>query len=255
MALEIVQIPARTDNYIYLLHERVQGITAVVDPADAAPVEAALAQHGWRLDAILNTHHHNDHTSGNEALRRRYSCDVYGYGPDAARIPAITRKLQDDETIPIGAAEARVLFVPGHTLGHIAYYFAADKAVFCGDTLFSLGCGRLFEGTPQQMLHSLRRLAQLPDDTRVFCGHEYTEANGRFALTLEPQNPVLRQRMDAVRALRHDGKPTVPSLMGQEKAANPFLRPASAQIRATLTMPAAQDEAVFAAIRQRKDVF
>lgn len=255
MALEIVQVPARADNYIYLLHDAASNKTTVVDPADADPVKAELQRRGWGLDYILNTHHHNDHTGGNLALKRDYGCEIYGYGADATRIAGIDHRLKDGEQVRVGESQAQVLFVPGHTLGHIAYYFAQDKALFCGDTLFSLGCGRLFEGTPQQMHESLQKFAALPDDTRVYCAHEYTQSNGAFALTIEPHNPALCQRMGEVAALRAQGKPTVPSRLGQEKAANPFLRTDSPEIRQKLAMPHASAVEVFAEIRHRKDVF
>lgn len=255
MPLEIVQIPALSDNYNYLLHDHESGKTAAVDPSEAAPTLHALQQRGWRLDMILNTHHHGDHVGGNRALQQQFDCEIYGYGPDAARIPGITHRLEEGDTVSVGAATAEVLFVPGHTLGHIAYHFAAEQALFCGDTLFSMGCGRLFEGTPTQMYSSLHRLAALPEGTRVYCAHEYTESNGRFALTLEPRNAALRQRMNTVQALRARGEPTVPSTMGEERATNPFLRSDAEEIRATLHMVDAEAVDVFAEIRRRKDVF
>lgn len=255
MTLDILQIPARSDNYIYLLHDAASGETAAVDPADGEPVLRALADRRWRLTHILNTHHHGDHTGGNRTLKGITGCRIHGYGPDASRIPAIDQHLQDGDRLRIGTAEAEVLFIPGHTLGHIAYYFAAEKLLFCGDTLFSMGCGRLFEGTPAQMHHSLGRLAALPDDVRVYCGHEYSESNGKFALMLEPGNAALQKRMEEVRVLRAQGKPTVPTTLAQEKATNPFLRTHSQEIRRNLAMPDAGAEAVFTEIRRRKDAF
>lgn len=255
MALEILQIPALTDNYIYLLHCAATGQTAVVDPAEAEPVEAALTARGWHLHAIYNTHHHHDHIGGNLALKQRYGCMVHGYGPDAERIAGIDIYLMDGDEVVLGASKAQVLFVPGHTLGHIAYFFKKDKALFCGDTLFSLGCGRLFEGSPEQMHASLHKISKLPDDTQVYCAHEYTQANGRFALTLEPDNPYLQARLNEVKHLRDEGRPTVPSLLGQEKSANPFLRTASPEIREKIGMKTAENVAVFAEIRRKKDHF
>lgn len=255
MSLEIAQIPALNDNYIYLLHEPTSGTVAVIDPSEAQPVEDELKQRDWQLSMILNTHHHYDHTGGNLALQKAYGCDVYGYGDDAERIDGITHTLANGDTMLVGEAQAQVLFIPGHTRGHIAFYFAQDKALFCGDTLFSMGCGRLFEGTPAQMHASLSILAQLPTDTRVFCAHEYTEANGRFALTLEPHNSDLRQRMTEVQALRAHGQSTIPSTMQQERATNPFLRADSEEIRKTLAMDEASTLEVFSEIRRRKDHF
>jgi hydroxyacylglutathione hydrolase len=255
MALEIVQIPVRSNNYIYLAHETISSKTAVIDPADAAPVMQVLRQRKWRLDAILITHHHHDHIGGNHELKQEYGCNIYGYGADAARVPGIDHHLKEGDMVQLGAAQGYVLFVPGHTLGHIAYYFPADSIVFCGDVLFSLGCGRVSEGTPQQMLQSLQKLAALPDDTRVHCAHEYTLANGEFALTLEPENPALQQRMAEVRELRCQHRPTVPTTLAQEKATNPFLRTHSAEIRQKLAMPHADMLEVFTAIRHRKDKF
>lgn len=255
MALEIVQFPALSDNYNYLLHDTATGKTAVVDPSEAAPALAALEQRGWGLDVILCTHHHGDHVGGNPELQQRFGCAIHGFEPDAERIPGITHHVREGDTVALGESHARVLFVPGHTRGHIAYHFAHDKALFCGDTLFTMGCGRLFEGTPEQMQASLRELAQLPPDTRVYCGHEYTENNGRFALTLEPHNPHLRQRMAEVCAARERGEPTVPSMLVEELDTNPFLRTDSEEIRATLGLEQADAVEVFAEIRRRKDNF
>lgn len=224
MPLEILILPVLQDNYIFLLHEPRARATAVVDPAEAGPVLAALRKRGWTLDMILNTHHHGDHVGGNRELQAATGCAIVGYGPDAHRIPGITRRVEDGDTVAVGEELAHVLFVPGHTLGHIAYHFPSSRALFCGDTLFSLGCGRLFEGTPEQMRASLTRLAVLPDDTRVYCAHEYTEKNGHFALLHDPGNGALQERMREVTELRKQGKPTIPTTIGGEKAANPFLR-------------------------------
>jgi len=253
MALTIAQIPVLRDNYVYLLHDRASGETAAVDPSEAPPVARALAERGWRLTHILNTHHHWDHTGGNLELKAETGCSIVGYRADANRIPGIDVEVDDGETVSVGGSSARVIAIPGHTLGHIAYWFADESALFCGDTLFSLGCGRLFEGTPEMMWRSLGRLRVLPDDTAVYCGHEYTQSNAAFALTLDPHNPALRARAEAVAALRARGRPTVPSRLGDEKAANPFLR-ADAPVFARLA-PDHDPVAVFAEIRRRKDVF
>ncbi len=236
MTLDIVQIPVLHDNYVYLIHEPEADVTAVVDPAVTEPVMQALAARGWHLTHILNTHHHMDHVGGNLALKQATGCTIVGPGADQDRIPGIDIALVDGDVYAFGAAKAQVFDVPGHTKGHIAYYFADDRALFCGDTLFAMGCGRLFEGTPQQMFVSLSKLKALPDDTEVYCAHEYTLANGHFALTVEPDNPALAARMQAVEAARAQGQPTVPSRLDTEKATNPFLRAATverfAEIRA-----------------------
>jgi hydroxyacylglutathione hydrolase len=253
--LEIVQIPVLTDNYVYLVHESASGATGVVDPAVPEPVLATLDARGWRLSHILNTHHHGDHVGGNLALKRATDATVVGPRADAARIPGLDVAVGDGETVRLGAAEATVFDVPGHTRGHIAYWFRADDALFCGDTLFALGCGRLFEGTPVQMWASLAKLRDLPDATRVYCAHEYTQSNARFALTVEPDNAALVARARAVDAARARAEPTVPSTLGEERATNPFLRPDSVAIRRRLGLAAAEDAAVFAEVRRRKDQF
>lgn len=254
-ALQIVQIPCLEDNYGYLVHDPDAGLTATIDTPDAAAINRALEQQGWRLDYILNTHHHADHAGGNLALKERWGCRVAGCGADAARLPGLDQPLADGDRFALGSHVARIIETPGHTRGHICYLFEADRAAFVGDTLFAMGCGRLFEGTPAEMWGSLQKLLALPDDTAVYCAHEYTQGNGRFALSVEPGNPDLVRRMAEVQRLRAAGQPTVPSSLGLEKATNPFLRPASAGLRATLGMPAAPDVEVFAETRRRKDHF
>jgi hydroxyacylglutathione hydrolase len=238
------------DNYAYLVLG--DGFAAVVDPSEAAPVAAVLEGRGLRLSHILNTHHHWDHSGGNAALKARYGAQVVGPEKDRARIPGIDIGV-DEAGFQLGGTAVQVLEVPAHTSGAIA--FVIGQAVFTGDTLFAMGCGRLFEGTAAMMAASLAKLAALPDGTEVYCGHEYTLGNGRFALTLEPGNQTLVERVKAVEALRAAGKPTVPSSIGLEKATNPFLRTGSKEIRATLKMERAEAVAVFAEIRKRKDSF
>ncbi|GAB4184349.1 MAG: hydroxyacylglutathione hydrolase [Thalassobaculales bacterium] len=253
--LDIVQIPVLKDNYVYLAHDRATAATAVVDPAVAEPVLAELDRRSWRLTTILNTHHHNDHVGGNLALVAATGCTVVGPRADAGRIPGIATALGDGDTYALGRSVAHVFDVPGHTRGHIAYWFAEDAALFCGDTLFALGCGRLFEGTPEQMWQSLGKLRGLPGHTRVYCAHEYTQANARFALTVEPANATLAARAAAIDAARAQGLPTVPSTLAEEIATNPFLRADQPSLAASLGLDRAAPAQVFAEVRRRKDVF
>ncbi len=253
--LEIVQFPCLSDNYGYVIHDAASGASAAIDTPDVQACLAALAERGWRLDYIFNTHHHFDHAGGNVELKEKTGCRIIGPAAERARIPALDQAVGEGAQVMLGESEARVFDVPGHTAGHIAYYFAADKALFCGDTLFVLGCGRLFEGTAAQMHSSLAKLAALPADTRVFCAHEYTEANLRFALSLEPDNPELAKEKERIDALRSRGRPTVPSLLGRELAANPFLRAGDKNLAASLGMTGAGAVAVFAETRRRKDAF
>jgi hydroxyacylglutathione hydrolase len=253
--LKIEQIPALSDNYVYLLHEPQTGTTAVVDPGVAAPVLERLSTRGWHLDWILSTHHHADHTGGNLELKQATGCRIAGPKADAARIPGIDLGLAEGDRFQLGDAEAVVFETPGHTSGHISYWFAEAGALFCADTLFSLGCGRLFEGTPAQMWRSLSKFAPLPDDALVYCAHEYTQANARFAVSVDADNPALRARAAEVDRLRAAGRPTVPSTLGAERAANPFLRPHDPAIRQRLGLQDASDVDVFAELRKRKDRF
>ncbi len=224
MAVTVQAIPMLSDNYSWLLHEPVTGKTGIVDPAEAQPAIAALEAAGWGLDYIFLTHHHFDHIGGAEGLVARYGAKVVGNGADAHRLPRLDIAVHEGSLVDFGAAKLRVIEVPGHTLGHIAYYIADGGILLPGDTLFSLGCGRLFEGTPAQMFASLAKFAELPDATLVCCGHEYTASNAKFALTVEPQNAALAARAAEVAALRAAGKPTLPVTLGQERATNPFLR-------------------------------
>ena len=253
--LEIVQVPVLQDNYVYLAHEPASGATAVIDPAVAPPVLEAARRRHWRITHILNTHNHGDHVGGNLAIQEATGCRIVGFAPDSHRIPGITDRIADGDRVRLGEAEAEVIFVPGHTSGHIAYFFREDRALFCGDTLFALGCGRLFEGTPQQMWPSLEKLRRLPDDTRVYCAHEYTLSNARFALTIEQDNEALAERSRQVKALRDRDTPTVPSLLGEEKATNPFLRADEASVARAVGLAGADPVVVFAEVRRRKDNF
>ena len=254
--VSIHQIAVLADNYIYLAHEAESGATAVVDPAVAAPVLAALAAKGWRLTHILNTHHHGDHTGGNLELKATTGASVVGARKDAHRIPGIDVEIGEGDSFLLGHAAAMVFETPGHTSGHVAFWFPDSHALFCGDTLFSLGCGRLFEGTAEQMWTSLRTLRELPGDTQIHCAHEYTAANGRFARLVERDNPAMLARVEAVNQLRAQGRPTVPSTLTQERAANPFLRADVPAVARAVGLEAGADPvSVFAELRRRKDVF
>ena len=253
--LEIRQIPLLTDNYSYLVREPETGFVGVVDPAEAEPVTAALDRLGWKLTHIINTHHHGDHVGGNSALKKATGCIIVGPAYDRERIPGIDVEVTEETGYEFGNAHADVFFVPGHTRGHIAYWFPESKALFCGDTLFSLGCGRLFEGNPRQMWSSLGKIRRLPDDARVYCAHEYTESNARFALTVDPGNEALKARMAEIKQLRADLRPTVPSRLGDEKAANPFLRADDPVLAANVGLAGADPADVFGEVRRRKDNF
>ncbi|MCX7067295.1 MAG: hydroxyacylglutathione hydrolase [Methylococcales bacterium] len=251
--LDIIQIPVLIDNYIYLLHDSDSGETAVIDPAVAEPVLAVLTQKGWQLSYILNTHHHSDHIGGNVELKRQTGCQIIASEFDKHRIPSVDRGVKEHDVINLGTHSAQVIATAGHTSGHIVYYFAEDNALFCGDTLFVMGCGRLFEGSAAELWQSLQKLKALPSKTRVYCAHEYTQANGRFALTVEPDNIALQEKMIQIDELRANGLPTVPSTIGEELATNPFLREDSPSLRKNLngtTNPAVE---VFAKLRRLKD--
>lgn len=258
--MEIVPVPQLADNYAYLLIDPGSGDAAVVDCAEAEPVLREAERRSARLVAVLATHHHFDHVGGNrDLLERSPRLRIFGSADDADRIPGITDRVRDGETIqPAAGLTARVILIPAHTSGHVAYYFPAEKAVFTGDTLFVAGCGRLFEGDAAQMMRSLGKLAALPDDTAVWCGHEYTEKNLRFAATLEPGNARLQAKLARVRDLRRAGRPTVPSTIADEKATNPFLRTDSPELAASVRrlvpdLPAGDPVALFAAARTLKD--
>jgi hydroxyacylglutathione hydrolase len=243
------------DNFGVLIHDPSTGATAAIDAPEAAPVEAALKATGWRLTDILVTHHHGDHTAGIPALKQRHHCRITAPRNEAAQIPDVDATVGEGDTAGVGTLTAHVIDTPGHTAGHITYWFDQDKLAFVGDTLFSIGCGRVIEGTPEMMWQSLLKLRNLPDDTQIYCGHEYTDANVRFARTIEPENKALAARADTVKKQLAAGKPTIPTLIAEEKAANPFLRADVASVAAAVGLsgkPAAQ---VFAEIRKRKNNF
>jgi hydroxyacylglutathione hydrolase len=256
MTISIHQYLCLNDNYGALVHDSATGATACVDVPDAAPTLAALAEQGWNLTDILITHHHADHIQGVPDLKAKFpNAKIWGPAKDAARIPFLDHKVKEGDTVRVGALEARVIETPGHTLGHIAYHFEQDQVAFCGDTLFSLGCGRVFETPLAVMWNSLAKLAALPGETQIYCGHEYTEANGRFAITIEPGNPVLKARIEDVARLRAGRAPTLPTTIAAELAANPFLRVEEPAIQAAVGMAGAVPAAVFGELRTRKDRF
>jgi hydroxyacylglutathione hydrolase len=230
--IEVVRIPALSDNYIWMLHDGVSGNTAVVDPAEAAPVLAEAAARGWKIGQIWNTHWHPDHVGGNLDIQAATGAVVIGPAGEAAKIPGIARGVGEGDTVTLGAYSARILDVPAHTAGHIAYIVEGDGAplAFVGDTMFAMGCGRLFEGTAADMFAAMRKLDALPDDTIVHCAHEYTASNGAYALVAEPENSAIVTRMAQVRAMRERGDATVPFTMAEERATNPFLRAATPEI-------------------------
>lgn len=255
MSAQVHLFPCLSDNYGVLVNDPATGATAAIDAPEAGAVETALAATGWRLSDILVTHHHHDHTGGIAALKEHHGCKVTAPRKEAARIPGVDTTVAEGDVVSVGELVARVFETPGHTLGHISYWMESQKLAFVGDTLFSIGCGRVIEGTPEMMWQSLLKLRGLPDDTQVYCGHEYTAANVKFALTIEPDNVALVARAGEVAKLRQQGKPTIPTTIGAEKAANPFLHGDDAKVAASLGLagkPAAQ---VFAMIRGRKDKF
>jgi hydroxyacylglutathione hydrolase len=251
--LEVELIPVLADNYVYRLVPAGGGPVTIVDPGQAAPVLERLAATGDEVEWILITHHHPDHVGGLAEVKKATGAQVAGPAGEQDRIPGIDRALAEGDRITVAGEEALVIETPGHTSGHISYWLPASRVLLCADTLFSLGCGRLFEGTPATMWSSLEKLLRLPDDARVYCGHEYTQSNARFALTIDPDNEALNRRAAEVDELRAAGKPTIPSTLGLERATNPFLRPNEPAIRARLGMSAESNAEVFAEIRKRKD--
>jgi hydroxyacylglutathione hydrolase len=255
MPLELVTIPCLTDNYAYLLHDDASGHTTLIDAPEAAPILAALAARGWRLDQILLTHHHSDHIQGVPEIVAATSATVLGAQADAHRLPPLTRALKEGDSVPIGPEQAHVLDVSGHTVGHIAFHLPESALAFTADSLMAGGCGRLFEGSPALMWSSLQKLAVLPGETLICSGHEYTTSNLRFAASIEPDNPALQARIAKVAKARAENRPTVPSRLSGELATNPFLRANLPHIKALIGMAQTTDAEAFAEIRARKDKF
>jgi hydroxyacylglutathione hydrolase len=251
--LEIHQFNCLSDNFGVLIRDAAAGVVASIDAPDARAVAAALAQRGWRLTHILTTHHHGDHTGGNLALKAETGSTIIGPRGEAAKIPGLDTPVGEGDTFAFGGQEVRVLETPGHTAGHISYWMPAANVAFVGDTLFAIGCGRVIEGNAQMMWQSLRKLMGLPKETSVYCGHEYTQANARFALTIEPENEALQQRAKAVDEMRAAGKATLPTTIGLELETNPFLRPHSPAIQQRLAMVGKPEWQIFGEIRERKN--
>ncbi|HEY2529110.1 MAG TPA: hydroxyacylglutathione hydrolase [Xanthobacteraceae bacterium] len=255
MPAQTYLFPCLQDNFGVLLHDPATGATAAIDAPEAAPIEAALAKTGWRLTDILVTHHHADHTAGIGALKQHYKCRVVAPRNEARRIANVDGTVGEPDTVRVGSLAGGVIDTPGHTAGHVSYFFPADKLAFVGDTLFSIGCGRVIEGNAEMMWNSLLKLRNLPDDVGFYCGHEYTAANIRFAQTLEPNNKALAARAEEVAQLVAAGKPTIPATIGLEKAANPFLRADNAEIAKAVGLSGFPAWKVFAEIRERKNRF
>jgi hydroxyacylglutathione hydrolase len=253
--LELEVFPCRSDNFGVLVHDPESGLTASIDAPEEQPIIDAAARRGWTITHIFTTHHHTDHVEANLVLKQKFGLEIIGPVNEAVAIPGLDRTVADGDEFHFGDHLVRVIETPGHTAGHICFHFPDDKILFAADTLFALGCGRLFERSASDMWSSLQKLAVLPDETAIYFGHEYTLSNARFALTIDPDNERLKTRAAEIEALRADGKSTIPTMMGLEKETNPFLRPADPAIRRNLIMEGKTNEEVFAEIRKRKDSF
>lgn len=253
--LEIYQFPTRSDNYGVLIHDPDTKATASIDAPDAEQILAALHEKGWELNEILITHHHHDHTAGNEVLKRMTGCTIIGPAAESRSIPSLDVEVSEGDTVKVGKAKGLVIETPGHTRGHISYYFPDDGIVFVGDTLFSVGCGKLLEGDAKMMWRSLQKLMALPPETSLYCGHEYTRANTRFALSVEPGNEALQARAKEAEALAERKEPALPTTIARELATNPFLRASSPEIQAKLGMQGRELWEIFGETRKRKDRF
>jgi hydroxyacylglutathione hydrolase len=255
MPVEVVTVPCRSDNYAYIVRDQGSGRVALVDAPAVEPIVEALEERGWGLDQIWITHHHTDHTEGVDELRQRYGAEVVGHVKDRARLPKLDRELSEGETVAIGETTARVIDVSGHTIGHIAFVLDDDKVAFTADSLMALGCGRVIEGTHAMMWDSLSKFLAMPDDMLIYSGHNYGETNGRFALTIEPENAALNERIERIRQADAEGEPIVPVTIAEEKATNPFLRATQPGVKKAVGRAGADDASVFAEVRRRKDAF
>jgi hydroxyacylglutathione hydrolase len=254
-SLDLDVFLCRTDNFGVLVHDPETNLTASIDAPDADAVIKAAERRGWTITHIFTTHHHTDHVEGNLALKEKYDCEIIGPINEAVAIPGLDKTMADGDSFEFGEHTVNVIETPGHTAGHICYHFVDDKVLFAADTLFALGCGRLFERSAADMWHSLQKLAVLPDETAIYFGHEYTLSNARFALTIDPDNDRLKSRAADIEAMRAEGKFTIPTTLAMEKETNPFLRAADPSIRRNLLMESRTNEEVFAEIRKRKDNF
>ena len=252
-SLEIHQFPCRSDNYGVLIRDAEAGVVASIDAPEGAVIDRELTDLGWKLTHIITTHHHFDHVEGHEALKAKYGCEIIGPAAEADKIPGIDLKIKEGDSFKFGNFFVHVIETPGHTLGQVNYHMPGAKVAFTGDTLFALGCGRVFEGTHAQMWSSMVKLKALPPETTIYCGHEYTLANAQFSLTIDPENEALKTRVKEIEDLRSKNKPTLPTTLEKELATNPFLRFDDPGVRKNLGMEDATDEAVFSEIRTRKD--
>lgn len=253
--LDIDVFQCRSDNFGVLLHDSESGTTISIDAPEETPILEALNRRGWQLTHIFTTHHHQDHVDGNLALKERFHCEIRGPHDEAIAIPGLDKTAADGDEFEIAGRRVQIIATPGHTAGHICYYFPDNGLLFAADTLFAMGCGRLFERPAADMWHSFQKLMVLPDDTQVYFGHEYTLSNARFAVTVDPENEALMRRLSEVEALRNEGRFTIPTTIALEKQTNPYMRVADPSIRAHLGLESAMDEDVFAEIRARKDKF
>ncbi len=253
--MDIDVIPCLSDNYSYLIKDNQTNTVAIIDPSEFGPCDKKIDQKYKKLDFILNTHHHFDHIGGNEELKRKYGSKVLGFEKEKKRIPSLDVLLKDGQKFKIGNLDFKTIFIPGHTSGHIAFYFEKEKVVFTGDTLFSLGCGRIFEGTYQQMFNSLNKIKNLPEETKIYCGHEYTKNNLGFCLKFDPNNSFLKKKVKVIEAKIKDKKPTIPSTIKDEIQTNIFLRYDDLNVKDALNLKNASDLEIFTKLRDLKDNF